>query len=41
MVTKPGFVRSVWFSSVEETVTLSITLPGCELQVKRMGEMEQ
>jgi hypothetical protein len=41
MVTKPGFMRSVWFSPVEETVTLSITLPGCALQVKRMGKMEQ
>jgi len=41
MVTKPGFMRSVSFSSVEETVTLSITLPGCALQVKRAGKMEQ
>jgi hypothetical protein len=27
--------------AVESTVTLSITLPGCALQVKRTGKMEQ
>jgi hypothetical protein len=39
MVTKPGFMRSV--SSVDSTVTLTITLPGCALQIKWMGKMEQ